>query len=108
MSRSGATRAAARARGFGRADAAALSREVALPVLAGAAALKGFRLARRRPPPGELRALARRRRRRRGLDVRRRCAPSARWPPTRRWRRWAAYRTALAVAVLAVWQDRAR
>ena len=58
VSRSGATRAAARARGFDRADAAELSREVALPVLAGAAALKGFRLARRRPPASELRTLA--------------------------------------------------
>ena len=42
MSRSGATRAAARARGFDRAGAAELSREVALPVLAGAAALEGL------------------------------------------------------------------
>ena len=78
VSRSGATRAAARARGFGRAEAAALSREVALPVLAGAAVLKGFRLARRRPPAGELRALARRRRRRRRRRRGPRCAPSAR------------------------------
>jgi undecaprenyl-diphosphatase len=58
VSRSGATRAAARARGFGRADAAALSREVALPVLLGATALKGARLARRRPPAPTVRALA--------------------------------------------------
>jgi undecaprenyl-diphosphatase len=47
VSRSGATRAIARARGFRRADAAALSREVALPVLAGATTLKAFRLVRR-------------------------------------------------------------
>ena len=58
VSRSGATRAAARARGFDRADAAELSREVALPVLAGAAALKGYRLLRRRPPASTLRTLA--------------------------------------------------
>jgi undecaprenyl-diphosphatase len=58
VSRSGAARAAARARGFGRAEAAELSREVALPVLAGAAALKGARLWARRPPAGTLRALA--------------------------------------------------
>ena len=44
VSRSGATLAAARCRGFARADAAALSREVALPVLLGAAALKGAAL----------------------------------------------------------------
>ena len=44
VSRSGATRSAARARGFGRREAAELSRAVALPVLAGAAALKGARL----------------------------------------------------------------
>ena len=47
VSRSGATLAAARARGFRRADAAVLSRAVGLPVLGGAAALKGARLARR-------------------------------------------------------------
>ncbi len=58
VSRSGATRAAARARGFSRRDAAALSREVALPVLAGATVLKGARLAARRPSPTTLRALA--------------------------------------------------
>jgi undecaprenyl-diphosphatase len=58
VSRSGATRAAARARGFDRGHAAELSREVALPVLAGAAALKGARLAARRPPAATLRALA--------------------------------------------------
>jgi undecaprenyl-diphosphatase len=50
VSRSGATRAAARARGFGREDSAELSRAVALPVLLGAATLKGARLAARRPP----------------------------------------------------------
>ena len=58
VSRSGATRAAARARGFSREDAAALSREVALPVLAGAAALKGARLVVRRPPAATVRPLA--------------------------------------------------
>jgi undecaprenyl-diphosphatase len=49
VSRSGATRAAARVRGFDREAAAELSREVALPVLAGATALKGARLIARRP-----------------------------------------------------------
>jgi len=107
VSRSGATRAAARARGFARADAAALSREVALPVLAGAVALKGFRLARRRPPPGTLRAL--------GTGAA--AAAGSTWAALRAERAlaadaplaaWAAYRTALAAAILAVWQDRGR
>lgn len=57
VSRSGATRAAARARGFDRRAAAELSREVALPVLAGAAVLKAYRLVRRRPGADEVRAL---------------------------------------------------
>jgi undecaprenyl-diphosphatase len=47
VSRNGATLAAARALGFGREDANALSRHVALPIIAGATALKGVRLARR-------------------------------------------------------------
>jgi undecaprenyl-diphosphatase len=46
MSRNGMTLAAARWRGFGRRDANALSRHVALPVIVGASALKGVRLAR--------------------------------------------------------------
>ncbi|HEY5193543.1 MAG TPA: undecaprenyl-diphosphate phosphatase [Solirubrobacteraceae bacterium] len=45
MSRSGATIAAARARGFSRMDADLLSWKVGLPVIAGATALKGTRLA---------------------------------------------------------------
>jgi undecaprenyl-diphosphatase len=51
-SRNGMTLAAARARGFGREDANVLSRHVALPVIVGACALKGTRLARRGLPPG--------------------------------------------------------
>jgi undecaprenyl-diphosphatase len=46
VSRSGATLAAARMRRFTRADANRLSRHVALPVIAGATALKGARLRR--------------------------------------------------------------
>jgi undecaprenyl-diphosphatase len=46
-SRNGMTLAAARARGFAREDASVLSRHVALPVIVGATALKGTRLARR-------------------------------------------------------------
>jgi undecaprenyl-diphosphatase len=51
-SRNGMTLAAARRRGFGREDANALSRHVALPVIVGATVLKGTRLARRGLPPG--------------------------------------------------------
>jgi undecaprenyl-diphosphatase len=47
VSRNGATLAAARARGFSRADANDLSRHVALPIIVGATVLKGKRLARR-------------------------------------------------------------
>jgi undecaprenyl-diphosphatase len=49
-SRSGMTLAAARLRGFDRVEAGALSRRVALPVIVGATALKGVRLARRGVP----------------------------------------------------------
>ena len=46
VSRSGAALAAARARGFARADASRLSWEVGLPVLVGASGLKAVRVAR--------------------------------------------------------------
>jgi len=52
VSRNGATLAAARARGFAREDASVLSRHVALPIIIGATALKGTRLARRGLPAG--------------------------------------------------------
>ncbi len=51
VSRNGATLTAARLRGFTREDSQALSWRVALPVLLGATALKGRRLAQRRVPP---------------------------------------------------------
>ena len=51
-SRNGMTLAAARARGFARADANVLSRHVALPVIVGATVLKGARLGRRGVPAG--------------------------------------------------------
>ena len=51
-SRNGMTLAAARARGFHREDANALSRHVALPIIVGATVLKGTRLWRRGLPPG--------------------------------------------------------
>jgi undecaprenyl-diphosphatase len=107
VSRSGATRAAARARGFSRPDAARLSREVALPVLAGATTLKGFRLARRRPSGATLRALAAGAAAaaistRAALHAERSRAADAPLAV------WAAYRTVLAAAILGACQDRAR
>jgi undecaprenyl-diphosphatase len=104
VSRSGATRAAARVRGFGRVDAAALSREVALPVLAGATALKGARLIARRPPRPTIAAL--------GAGA---AAAAASTAAALRLERaatplttWAAYRTVLATTILSVCQDRGR
>lgn len=58
VSRNGATLAAARARGFSREDANELSRHVALPVIVGATALKGYRLSRRGIEPDMRQALA--------------------------------------------------
>ena len=52
VSRNGATLTAARWREFRRADANVISRQIALPVIVGASALKGVRLARRDLPPG--------------------------------------------------------
>lgn len=51
VSRNGATLVAGRARRFHREDANALSRHVALPIIAGASLLKGARLRRRGLPP---------------------------------------------------------
>jgi undecaprenyl-diphosphatase len=105
VSRSGMTRAAARARGFDRAGAASLSREVALPVLTGAAALKGVRLAQRRPGRETLVALAA------GtaaaaastaLALKGERALTGRMP----YAVWAAYRVAAAAAILAVRHNR--
>ena len=97
VSRSGAARAAARARGFSRIAAAELAAETALPVLAGATALKGVRLARRRPSARELATLAAGTAAAARLDAR----PRGRWRGG--WSRprgvWAAYRIALAGAV---------
>jgi undecaprenyl-diphosphatase len=53
VSRNGATLTAARLRGFTRPHANMLSRTVALPVIVGAAALKGWRLRGRGLPPGQ-------------------------------------------------------
>jgi undecaprenyl-diphosphatase len=58
VSRNGATLVAARLRRFRREDANALSRHVALPIIVGATALKGARLARRGLPHSLRRAFA--------------------------------------------------
>jgi undecaprenyl-diphosphatase len=58
VSRSGATLAAARARGFSRPAASSLSWRAALPVMLGASALRGAGLLRRRPPLEVGRAMA--------------------------------------------------
>jgi undecaprenyl-diphosphatase len=52
VSRSGATLAAARARGFGRADAQALSWQAALPVILGASLREALRISDRGAPAG--------------------------------------------------------
>jgi undecaprenyl-diphosphatase len=52
VSRNGATLTAARLRGFRRVDANDISRQIALPVIVGACALKGVRLLRRGVPAG--------------------------------------------------------
>lgn len=58
VSRNGAALTVARARGFGRGAATSLSWHAALPVLFGATALKGYRLARHGAPGGAGSALA--------------------------------------------------
>jgi len=100
VSRSGATRAAARLRGFDRDAAAELSREVALPVLAGAAALKGARLIARRPDRETVARLAL------GAAAAALSTGAAMRLHDTALKRWAAYRAALAVVI--VWQDRGR
>lgn len=107
VSRSGMTRAVARARGFDRASAAALSREVALPVLIGAAALKGVRLVQRRPGrrtvaalgAGTVAATAST-----AVALRAERALTGRMP----YAAWAIYRTGVAAAIVAVRQNRGR
>ncbi len=97
VSRSGATLAAARLRGFAPADAQALSLQAALPVIAGATALESARLARRGLPRGGGASLA--------------AGAAASFAATlasirlargaRRLGPWAAYRTGLAAVVVA-------
>ena len=105
VSRTGATLAAARALGYSRGDASRLSFAVAGPVLAGATALKALRAAQRHAPADE----------RRVAGIGAACAGAATaaalrvlgaerraplWP-------WAAERSALALAILAVRYRRA-
>jgi undecaprenyl-diphosphatase len=58
VSRNGATLTAARLLRFKRKDANVISRQIALPVIIGAAGLKGIRLLRRELPPGVARGMA--------------------------------------------------
>ena len=97
VSRSGAVRSAARARGFTRAAAAALAAETALPVLAGATALKGARLAARRPAGNELAALAAGALAAAASTAAARAAAARFEPPASAW---AAYRVAVAGAIV--------
>src|SRR5437763_1696330 len=108
VSRNGATLAAARARGFDREDANALSRHVALPVIVGATLLKGVRLARRGLPPGAACAFAA------GIVAAFTSTLGSTWlirqvERDRSPAPYAAYRVALACVVLRrLWEDRAR
>jgi undecaprenyl-diphosphatase len=58
VSRNGVTLAAARWRGFSREQANLLSRTIALPIIVGAAALKGVRMGRRGASPSLRRSMA--------------------------------------------------
>ena len=103
VSRNGATLAAARARGFTRADASRLSWEVALPVLVGASGLKAWRLrtAYTGTVPlyvGAGAAFASTLATARAIGIERR---RPLWP-------WAAWRAGLAAVILAVRQNRGR
>ncbi|HEX7293805.1 MAG TPA: undecaprenyl-diphosphate phosphatase, partial [Solirubrobacterales bacterium] len=100
VSRNGVTLAAARWRGFSRDQANLLSRTIALPIIVGATALKGVRLARRGTTPSVRRSMAigiaasfaSTLASQRLIDLVER--DKALWP-------YAAYRAALAAAVLA-------
>ena len=99
-SRNGMTLAAARWRGFGREDANELSRHVALPVIVGATVLKGVRLAGRGLPRGMTARFAL------GIGASFVSTLASSWlihqvERDRSLAPYAAYRTALALAVLA-------
>ena len=98
--------AAARALGFARPDAVRLSRGIGVPVLVGAAALKGLRLIQRRPDRKELATL--------GLGAAAACGATLASLPLARTLEsgrplapWAAYRCVLA-GVLLVRENRER
>jgi undecaprenyl-diphosphatase len=100
VSRNGATLAAARRRGFTREDANRLSRHAALPVIAGATVLKGIRLRRDGLAPGARAAFAA------GAAASFASTLGFTWlirqvERDRSLAPYAAYRTALAIAVLA-------
>ena len=107
VSRGGATLAAARIRRFKRPDAHRLSRELAVPVIVGATALKGVRLRARRLPRaartpftvGLLASFAS------TLCSRQLLVPAAEDRPLMQY---AAYRMALAAAVLVRWRSGSR
>jgi undecaprenyl-diphosphatase len=103
VSRSGATLVAARALGFDRASASRLSWEVALPVIVGANALKGWRV-RRGDAPARPMALGAAAAFLSTLATARAIGIERRGPL---WR-WAAWRVALAGAILAVRHNRSR
>jgi undecaprenyl-diphosphatase len=106
VSRNGATLAAARARGFDREDANALSRHVALPIIVGASVLKGARLAQRGLPREVRRAFAA------GTAASFASTLGSTWlirqvERDRSLAPYAAYRVALAgVVIRRLWQDR--
>ena len=109
VSRNGATLVAARLRRFRREDANVLSRHVALPIILAASALKGHRLARRGLPPGARRSFAA------GVAASFASTLASTWlirqvERDRSLLPYAAYRTALAGAVLirAVRKNRSR
>jgi len=108
VSRNGATLAAARLRGFDREDANALSRHVALPIIVGASALKGARLARRGLPAGTAVAFAA------GIGASFASTLGSTWlirmvERDRSLAPYAVYRTALAGLVIRrLWKDRGR
>jgi undecaprenyl-diphosphatase len=108
VSRNGATLAAARARGFDREDANALSRHVALPIIVGACVLKGARLAKRGLPPGTGAAFAA------GVSASFASTLASTWlirqvERDRSLAPYAAYRVALAgVVIRRLWKDRGR
>ena len=96
ISRSGAIVTAARALGYDAAAAAAVSTESAAPVLAGAGALKAWRLARNPPPSGARAAVLAG-----ALAALLSTIAAARIvPPTRAYRGFAAYRVALGAVAL--------